>query len=51
MHILENAIYNGLLQSVLLESATNVAQRKKRETWFQVTRDIASSMKSQNTFS
>ena len=53
MHILLNAIYNGLFPSVILKSELQMwlnEKKKKPERWFQITRDIASSLTSQNQF-
>ena len=52
MHILLNAIKDGLLPSVILKTKLEMwlNEKKNRETGFQITRDIASSITSQTRF-
>ena len=52
MHILLNAIKDGLLPSVILKTKLEMwlNEKKNRETGFQITRDIASSTTSQTRF-
>ena len=52
MHILLNAIKDGLLPSVILKTKLEMwlNEKKNRETGFQITRDITSSITSQTRF-